>query len=218
MINTRCWQCFSLYKILHLLHKTPQASQNRGWEWSNLTNSLLITDSDSFVTELNHTESLLSTMSYVLCDVSLTTRSLQEGRGLEKDCSDFAGKRTIEPSLLQSASRGCSPFTLSAGRWRRQTVAAAPIQLSANQLIKMEIQVQVKRQYEDQPLSYLKPWAMSRWICLFFFLQLETGVKLSDYCSAIVKFFRHRLGRHSFGIRTFCFDHLIIKNMYWFAP
>lgn len=57
-------------------------------------------------------ESLLSTVSYVLCDVSPTTGSQQGSAGLEEDSSDISGKHTTQPavcSLLAEAAARSQP-------------------------------------------------------------------------------------------------------------
>lgn len=69
-------------------------------------------------------ESLLSTVSYVLCDASPATRSQQGSGGLEKDSSDISGKHTAQPavsSLLAEAAAHSGP-----GLWLRHTQAAEP--------------------------------------------------------------------------------------------
>lgn len=45
-------------------------------------------------------ESLLSAVSYVLCDAPPTTGSQQESEGLEKDSADISGKLTTTASCL----------------------------------------------------------------------------------------------------------------------
>lgn len=45
-------------------------------------------------------ESLLSTVSYVVCDASPTTASQQGSGGLEKDSSDISWKLTTTTSCL----------------------------------------------------------------------------------------------------------------------
>lgn len=69
-------------------------------------------------------ESLLSTVSYVLCDASPTTGSQQGSQGLEEDSSDISGKHTTQPAvcgLLAEAAARSEP-----GLWLRHTQTAEP--------------------------------------------------------------------------------------------
>lgn len=69
-------------------------------------------------------ESLLSVLSYVLCDSSPTTGSQQGRRGLEKDSSDISGKHTTQPAVSSLLAEAAAHSELDL--WLRQAQAAEP--------------------------------------------------------------------------------------------
>lgn len=69
-------------------------------------------------------ESLLSTVSYVLCDASPTTGTQQGSAGLVENSSEISGKHTTQPAascLLAEAAAQSEP-----GLWRRHTQDSEP--------------------------------------------------------------------------------------------
>lgn len=109
-------------------------------------------------------------MSYVLCETSSTTGSQQESRGLEKDSSDISKEHATQPAVFSQSAKA------AAHSHQKEPLTQAVCQASCPVIsLLKETQVQVQKQYKDQPPSYLKTQVIQkRAYLLTFSMRLES--------------------------------------------